>query len=409
MTLTQDVQMVKILVVDDEPLMKSLILQSFKDQISAEEIDFQFALNGEEALKIVNENHDIGIVLTDIVMPEMDGLTLLGHLSKLNRAFRTIVISAYGDMKNIRTAMNRGASEFITKPIDLQDLKDTVAKTISEYHELKKGVTARERVIELNKELKIAHEIQQSFIPVNFDVVFSERNPVDLIGEMIPAKEIGGDFFDFIKLDNHRLAFFIADVSGKGIPAALLMSRCSVLMHGVALAANQSCVECMLAVNKTLCDKNDACMFVTAFYGILNVNTGDLNYCNAGHNPPILFGDNKCVFIGINQGIALGVDMEHEELFTEHSIKLNKNDLIVLYTDGVTEAGYSDNKKEFYTEERLKNVIEKYGDDPLSDILKAIKDDVTAFIGNSPQRDDITIFLIRYLGNSNDDSTTQLQ
>lgn len=400
MTLNQlQTQAVKILVVDDEPLMKSLILQSFKEQISTEEIDFAFALNGKEALKIVQEDNDIGIVLTDIMMPEMDGLTLLAQLSKLNRAFRTIVISAYGDMKNIRTAMNRGASEFITKPIDLQDLKDTISKTISEYIELKCGITARERVIEINKELKIAHEIQQTFIPVNFEP-FPGSHLIELIGEMLPAKEIGGDFFDFIPLDDRRLGFFIADVSGKGIPAALLMSRSSILMHGVAVASKDSCVECMRTVNKTLCFKNDACMFVTAFYGILNIQNGELKYCNAGHNPPVVFGDNKCIFLGINEGIALGVDPNSDEVFKEHTHRLNKNDLIVLYTDGVTEAGFTEAKPEFYTEERLIKIIEKFGNRPLQEILHAIKTDVMDFIGNAPQTDDITIMLIRYLGDS---------
>lgn len=388
----------KILVVDDEPLMKSLILRSFKEQISNNQLDFLFAMNGKEALQIVQDNPDLGVILTDINMPEMDGLSLLAQLFKLNRLFRTIVISAYADMRNIRTAMNRGASEFITKPIDLQDLKDTVAKTVLEYVELKHGIMARQQILAISNELKIAHDIQQTFIPLTFNP-FPKSRSVEMIGEMLPAKEIGGDFFDFIALDDHRLGFFIADVAGKGIPAALFMARSSTLMRGVAVAADsEGCDECMKTVNKILCDKNESCIFVTAFYGRLDIRTGELTYCNAGHNPPILFSEDKTIqYIGRNEGIALGADMVADTLLVENTLQLKKNDLLVLYTDGVTEATAM-TTQEIYSEERLVKVIERTGQEPLSEILSAIKKDILEFSHNAPQSDDITIFLIRYLG-----------
>lgn len=388
----------KILVVDDEPLMKSLILRSFKEQISNNQLDFLFAMNGKEALQIVQDNPDLGVILTDINMPEMDGLSLLAQLFKLNRLFRTIVISAYADMRNIRTAMNRGASEFITKPIDLQDLKDTVAKTVLEYVELRHGVTARQQILAISNELKIAHDIQQTFIPVNFNP-FPGSHAIEMVGEMLPAKEIGGDFFDFIALDDHRLGFFIADVAGKGIPAALFMARSSTLMRGVAVAAEgEGCDGCMRTVNKVLCDKNESCIFVTAFYGRLDIKTAELSYCNAGHNPPIIFSEDKTLtYIGRNEGIALGADAIADSLLKEKKIKLKKNDLVVLYTDGVTEATAM-NKSDLYSEERLVKVIEKNGTAPLKDILSAIKKDILEFTNNSPQSDDITILLLRYIG-----------
>jgi sigma-B regulation protein RsbU (phosphoserine phosphatase) len=158
----------KILVVDDEPALEALIRQKFRQQIRNNEMEFLFASNGFDALKLIDQDPDIGIILTDINMPEMDGLTFLAKLKEQNRLFRTIVISAYGDMENIRAAMNLGASDFITKPIDLKDLATTLEKITEQYNFLREGMMAQNRNIEFRKELEIASFIQQTFLPQNF-------------------------------------------------------------------------------------------------------------------------------------------------------------------------------------------------------------------------------------------------
>jgi phosphoserine phosphatase RsbU/P len=385
----------KVLVVDDEPLMKTLILKCFKQQISENKLDFLFAGNGYDALEVIQKNPGIGIILTDIRMPEMDGLTLLECLIKQNRLFRTAVISAYADMHNIRLAMNRGASDFIIKPIDLEDLRSTLSKLITEYFEIKNGLVAREKMIGINNELKIAQNIQREFIPTHFNPFPNNQN-IELIGEMIPAKEIGGDFFDFIALDDHRLGFFIADVTGKGIPAALFMSMSRILIRSTAISG-YSCDQCMIKSNSILCEKNESNMCVTTFFGWLDINTGEIHYCNAGHNPPLIFSNNTVRAIGRNEGLLLGVDTEHDYLYKEKTDVLKKGDLIVLYTDGVTEAMSSD-RKEFYTENRLKTLIEKNGSKPIAELLKIITEDIRNFSVGSSQSDDFALLLIRYKG-----------
>lgn len=388
----------KILIVDDEPLLKSIITQKFKQQIKDNELIFIFAANGLDALKKLNEDREIGIVLTDINMPEMDGLTLLSHLVNQNRFYRTVVVSAYSDMANIRTAMNRGASDFITKPINLNDLEITVNKTIEQYEGIKKGMMAQKQVIEMQNELKIASQIQQAFIPHTFDPFPGNKN-IEVLGEMLPAQEVGGDFFDFFPIDDEKLGFVIADVAGKGIPAAIFMAMCRTLIRATAFIS-QSSADCIQQVNRILSINNEQLMFVTAFYGILNRNTGELKYCNAGHNPPYLIKENGVLIsLGKAEGVALGISEQVEftaPLYQENAIALSKGDTIFLCTDGVIEAVNMNDK--FYQAKRLENLLEQTTFETLRGMINAIKLDLKSFIGAAKQSDDMTLFCIRYHG-----------
>ena len=158
----------KILVVDDEPDVELLIKQRFRRQIRDRGFDFEFALNGEEALAKLNDDKSIDIVMSDINMPVMDGLTLLSRLRAMDRLLRTVIVSAYGDMQNIRIAMNRGAYDFLTKPIDFEDFEITLQKTIQEIEGLKAGHQARKQLDAIENELSVASQIQQSMLPRKF-------------------------------------------------------------------------------------------------------------------------------------------------------------------------------------------------------------------------------------------------
>ncbi|HRI48041.1 MAG TPA: response regulator, partial [Ignavibacteriaceae bacterium] len=159
----------KLMVVDDEPDLETLIRQRFRRQIRDESFEFVFAHNGLEALARLIEHPDIGIILTDINMPEMDGLTLLSKIAELNNpALKTVVVSAYGDMENIRTAMNRGAFDFITKPIDFGDLEITINKTLQQLTILKQSLEEHDQLIALKQDLNTAKIIQQAILPKVF-------------------------------------------------------------------------------------------------------------------------------------------------------------------------------------------------------------------------------------------------
>ncbi|MFN4174730.1 MAG: SpoIIE family protein phosphatase, partial [Parachlamydiaceae bacterium] len=277
---------VKILVVDDETDLQMLITQKFRKQIQGNDFQFVFAKNGEEALSKLRNDEDIEIVLTDIEMPKMDGLELLSNIAKMNRVVKSIILSPYGDLESIRIAMNRGAFDFVTRPINLEDLGATLMKSIDDLRESKEAKANQNRLIDIDKELDVAKNIQSSIIPHSFKP-FNENKNFEIIGTMLPARRIGGDFFDFFPLGDHNLGFSIADVSGKGVPAALFMTMSRGLLRALGQKTN-SPDECLRQLNELLVLENSSSMFVTSFYGILDINTGDVRFSNAGHNPPCI-------------------------------------------------------------------------------------------------------------------------
>lgn len=388
----------KILVVDDEPALEALIRQKFRRQIKNKEMEFTFASNGFEALDILEKNKDIGIILTDINMPEMDGLTFLSKLKEKNRLFRSIVISAYGDMENIRTAMNLGASDFITKPIDLKDLATTLDKIREQYHCLKAEEDLERKEIENNKEVEIASRIQKAFIPTHFNP-FPDSNKIELYGEIFASKSICCDFFDFFQIGDRRLGFVIADVSGKGVPAALFMAMSKTLLRSAALE-NPSPKECIRDVSHFLSFNNESMMFITAFYGIIDIMTGEITYCDAGHLPPyIISKDGTLTKLKKENGIALGIIDDFEQansLYEEHKISLKKGDILILYSDGVIEARNSNLVN--YSPNQFENSIKKHYSLPLKEFILKLHDEMHSFTEGTVQYDDITLFCIKWNG-----------
>ena len=223
----------KILVVDDEPDLQMLMLQKFRRKVKAKEYEFLFAENGSEALDMVSSNSDVSLILSDINMPKMDGLTLLDELQSLQRNdLRTVIVSAYGDMDNIRTAMNRGAYDFVTKPIDFKDLETTIEKTLTEIDKFIRSKEMEQQLESLNRDLDMAARIQQKILHQEFPV-FPDDKRFDIFAKMIAAKHVGGDFYDFFKFDDDRLAFFIGDVGGKGVHAAFYMAGCRTMLKAI--------------------------------------------------------------------------------------------------------------------------------------------------------------------------------
>ena len=204
-------QLAKILVVDDEPDLQELIKQKFRNKIKANEYEFHFAENGAEALEKISNDGTIDLILTDINMPVMDGLTLLSKINELNnKLLKSVIVSAYGDMENIRTAMNRGAYDFITKPIDLKDLEITIEKSLKEIELYKQALASHNKLVALQQELDIANVIQTSILPKTFPP-FPDRKEFDIYAKMIPAKEVGGDLYDFFLIDKYRVGVVIGE------------------------------------------------------------------------------------------------------------------------------------------------------------------------------------------------------
>jgi len=254
----------KIMVVDDEPDLQMLILQKFRKKIHNSDYEFCFAGDGQEALDLLNDNSDISLILSDINMPKMDGLTLLLKLQEMeNPALKTVIVSAYGDMENIRTAMNRGAFDFVTKPIDFGDLDITIDKGLKESVYIKGAEKEKRQLNAVRLDLDTAARIQQKILPQDFPP-FPDRNEFSVYAEMHTAKEMGGDFYDFFFLDDTHLGFVIGDVSGKGVPAAIYMAVSRTMLKAIASQVRDP-AECLSTVNTMLIPESDISTFVTIF------------------------------------------------------------------------------------------------------------------------------------------------
>lgn len=386
---------VKILSVDDELDLEILLTQYFRRKIRKGEYEFSFAHNGLEALKMMLEKKDFDIILSDINMPEMDGITLLTKINEMrNPALKCIMVSAYGDMGNIRSAMNNGAFDFATKPIDLDDLSRTIEKAIEEIEFVRKSQQEHTQLVSIKSDLAVAGEIQQAILPQRFPPIEEMADMVDLFATMTPAKEVGGDFFDFFKIDEKRLGFVIADVSGKGVPASIFMAVSRTLLRATGMRGIDT-NECLNYVNNMLCHESIDSMFVTVFYGIYNTETGLVEYTNAGHNPPyVVRADGTVDTLPMSENIVAG--MFDDFTFTQSTLQLDKGDMLVLFTDGVTEA--FNTSGEMFDEKGLETTLENKGAGKSShDICQELLKDVNDFSGKEPQSDDITLMAIRRL------------
>ena len=378
----------RLLVVDDEEDLELLILQRFRRHIRQGEIDFVFARNGKEALEKLEDHPEIRLVLSDINMPVMDGLTLLAQLEEIRPEIRAVIVSAYGDMENIRTAMNRGAFDFITKPIDFKDLEITIRKTLRHIETMQNAIESRDRLIAITRELEVATQVQMSILPRDH----ASHTTHEIQAAMIPAREIGGDFYNFFGLDDALIGLIIADVSGKGIPAALFTMVTQTLLKG-AVRNFSSPARCLSEVNELLAEDNETCVFVTVFYGILDLRDGTFRYCNGGHNPPRIVRSNSQVdTLPTTGNVVLGVFSGHE--YIDGEIRLAPGDSLFLYTDGITEAQNGSNEE--FGEERLDERLAGLNEATARDVVNDVIDAVHLFVEDTPQSDDITCIALRF-------------
>ncbi|MGI6090263.1 MAG: SpoIIE family protein phosphatase [Saccharofermentanales bacterium] len=261
---------------------------------------------------------------------------------------------------------------------------------IKEYiHNQMSVAVERERIV---AELDIARQIQTGMLPCSFPA-FPDIREIDLYASMVPARRVGGDFYDFFMVDDHKLCFVIADVSGKGIPAALFMMMAKILIKNQALAGLLP-AEIFSKVNNQLCENNDANMFVTAWMGIYDIRSGSLASVNAGHNPPLLcHRDGRFEFFKVPSNFVLGgmEDISYQSTETQ----LSAGDTLFLHTDGVTEA--TTDNLEIYGEKRLQIVLNRLSGGQPQEILEGVTADLQLFVKDSPQFDDITMLALKIM------------
>ena len=383
---------VKILSVDDEMDLELLLTQYFRRKIRKGEYVFYFAHNGLEALTMLLKVKDIDIILSDINMPEMDGLTLLTKVNEMqNPALKCIMVSAYGDMGNIRTAMNNGAFDFATKPIDLDDLSVTIEKAIEQIDYIKKSQAEHTQLESLKTDLAVAGEIQHAILPRIFPPFPENDYELDLAALMTPAKDVGGDFYDFFRIDKEHIGVVMADVSGKGVPAAIFMAVSRTLIRAIGLQGYTPDV-CLTKANELLCGESVDSMFVTVFYAIYNIYTGELDYCNGGHNSPyILRSDGRVEQMPISTNCMVGVIDGFT--FNKDKAQIGVGDTLVMYTDGVNEAFNTEFVE--YGDDRMEKVLGELNGKTCREVIDGQLEDVRRYAEGAEQSDDITIMALK--------------
>lgn len=301
---------------------------------------------------------------------------VVDNMVKINKSLAMITGGNLDTVVNVRTN-----EEFASLSDDINSTVVTLKHYIAE-------AAAR-----IDRELEFARSIQHSAIPTVFPP-YPGHSEFDIYATMDTAKEVGGDFYDFYFVGENRLGFLIADVSGKGIPAAMFMMTAKTIIKGYA-ESGKPVDEVFTTANEKLCESNDAGMFVTAWMGVLDTVTGKVEFANAGHNPPLVrhagggfeyLRSKPCFILAGMDGIK----------YRKNEFTLAPGDEIYLYTDGVTEA--TDSENNLYGEERLLALLNSMGDLSGEEICRAVKADIDAFVGDAPQFDDITMLYLKYNG-----------
>jgi serine phosphatase RsbU (regulator of sigma subunit) len=400
-----------VLVVDDTPANIKVLMETLKD-------DYRIvaAVNGQRALQLAASDPNPDIILLDVMMPEIDGYEVCAKLKTdvKTRDIPIIFVTAMSDTQDETKGFELGAVDYITKPIS----PPVVLARVKNHLELKKAreilknqnlileqrVEERTReVLELQKsefelrvakekvenELNIAAQIQKGILPSSFPA-YPDRKEFELHAFMRPARYIGGDFYDFFFIDDNTLAIVMADVSDKGVPAALFMMVSRTLINSLAVD-NRSPSAVLEKANNIMCRNNDSGMFVTVFLAFYDVSSGKLTATNGGHSASLIIDrDGTSREWATTHGPALGF---MEELpYKEETVDLKVGQILFLYTDGVTEAMSPGN--ELFGLDRLQELLKRKHNFKLDRLCSDIEISLSEF-QEDQQSDDITMLALK--------------
>jgi sigma-B regulation protein RsbU (phosphoserine phosphatase) len=395
-----------VLVVDDTEANIDILVEALDN-----EYEVSVAMDGLSALETVN-NDPPDLILLDIMMPGIDGYEVCRRLKSKPKTIEIpiVFITAMNEIQDKTKGFELGAVDYIIRPFEVMEVKARVKTHLSlmlarrelanqniileekvriKTEALKESIAARER---MKSELRIAHDIQMNIMPADFPP-FPDKPEIDIHAILKPAREVGGDFYDFFFISSDRLCLVVGDVSGKGVPAALFMSMVITYIRSIAKVFDRPDLI-LNDVNREISRGNDSCTFVTVFLGILNIKTGVLSYTNAGHNPPLNISMNDGVML-LNDANYPAIGMDDDFFSSNTTIKLKPLDMLCIYTDGVTEA--FDKERQMFSEERLIEEVYKHREYTASKLADEIFQKVQSFSEKIPQADDITILNVRYL------------
>ncbi|MEJ2599211.1 MAG: SpoIIE family protein phosphatase [Anaerolineales bacterium] len=398
----------RIIVVDDQAIIRSglgAFLMAYNElQLVGE------ASDGEEAIQLC-EIVRPDVVLMDLKMPNMDGITATRVIIQRWPETRVIILTNFRDSAILDTALEAGAVGYLLKDITAQELANAIFQ-ISEGRQPEtpqEGTAASEQSPETESSVPLVDRSEEiPFIQGSLATqellragkmqadILPDKPPVisgwGLAARLVPARETSGDFYDFIPLDNGKWGFVIADVSDKGMGAALFMALVSTLIRTYATQYPTLPAFALSAVNRRILKDTRGNMFVTTFYGVLDPETGRFRYVNAGHNPPILLSTQRSKHVDQlgKTGMALGV--LEEASWQQKVVKFAPGDCLLLYTDGVTEAQNSNGA--FYGQKRLLEAMRARMDCSAEKLQELLMEDIFHFIEGAPNQDDITMLVL---------------
>jgi serine phosphatase RsbU (regulator of sigma subunit) len=380
----------KILVVDDTPSN----IQSLAATLKPAGYQVLVATNGQQALDVMAKVRP-DLILLDIMMPVMDGFEACAHI-KANPDWHdipVIFLTAKTETADLVKGFELGAVDYVSKPFNAHELMARVHTHLT-VDRLRTSVSEKNAALEkaqqqMSAELDLARAMQVAILPSRFPVAVG----CDGAARMLPATTMGGDFYDFIELPGGRIGLVMADVSGKGVPAAFFMAVARTNLNALAATASGP-ADCLQRTNDVLLTQNPMDLFVTVFYAVFDPATGVLTYSNGGHNPPLLRRANGHVeMLTSAAGLVLGM---FPASYDEDTVQLAPGDTLVLYTDGVTEAFNVD--VQMYEEARLVERVRDDGGATAKGLVTAIFDSVIGFSGAAPQSDDITVAVLSWSG-----------
>jgi sigma-B regulation protein RsbU (phosphoserine phosphatase) len=375
----------RILVVDDEPDLELLIKQKFRKEIKDGKYNFTFAANGVEALKKLDEDKNIELVLTDINMPEMDGLTLLAKIKELNNPLlHSVIVSAYGDIQNIRTAMNGGAFDFIVKPIDFSDFEITIKKALHNLDTFKKALKSRDELIAVRKELEEAKTLQLSMLPKTIPQI----NEVHFAVHLNTASEVGGDYYDFSIKKDGSLNVAIGDATGHGMRAGIMVAIMKTLF--ISDSSELDLVDFFDVSNKTIKTLNLGRIMMA--FAMLNINQNCVQFVNAGMPPIFVYKkSNNSVVEYKNHNMPLGAMSDSSFQITE--FELYSGDVILILSDGLPEL--FNNQKEFFGYKQVQTVFHSAVEKSPEEIIEKLKVSAAEWARDTTPIDDVTFVVIK--------------
>jgi phosphoserine phosphatase RsbU/P len=378
------------LVVDNDSAFEEICTRCIGRSTDMGEHHFIFAHSDQEALDFLLTKPELDLAIVSVDGGPISGMNLFRKLTGYRLRVPRVALTAGGDLAVIRQAMNEGAADFLTKPVVADDLLVTVDKVFKDCESRREAWSNEAQLSAIRRELDIAEDIQRQILPT----VFPSHERLDISANLKPAKRMSGDFYDTFDLPDGKIGLAVADVSGKGIPAAFFMAVARTLLRATAMT-NLSPSECLFAVNNMLCQHQITSMFVSVFYCTLDPKTWEVVYSNGGHLPPYLIhGDalkKEVTALNGKEGIVLGV--KEDMPFDEMTCTLEHGDAIFFYTDGVTEAFDLDRNQ--FSEERLMNYLlenRSLSAHAISENLFAFVDD---FRNGAEQNDDFTSLIIK--------------